>query len=370
MLYIEPAPYILDLIRVIRQRHPDVELRVYFIAAALSQNWGSRLDGIAMQLPTNRFLALKLIFSEIVHGDFDVLHLAGWGERILLASIFFGAIFNRRITVESDTQLPIGQSFIKRRIKNLIYPSIFYVCDILFPGGSRQRDYFRHYGVPENKIKIAQMTVDVRQIMCKVDEARQIPNFWKSKWDLPLDGVLFLYVGRLDVLKGGIHDLVEAFSMINEEFNAYLVIAGEGELRPFVEASAKNNDRIIYLGRLEFDQIPGLYGMCDVLILPSHNDNWGLVVNEAMAAALPVIASKRVGCVDDLVEHGVTGFLFQAHDIGDLATSMIRLAEHESLRVSMGKAGRNKISGWTLEDESDILCKNWKKLVLGIDNGE
>jgi hypothetical protein len=61
-VFIEPAPYILDLLRVIRQRNPDVHLRVYFITAALTQNWGGSLDGVAILLPDNRWSALKYSF--------------------------------------------------------------------------------------------------------------------------------------------------------------------------------------------------------------------------------------------------------------------------------------------------------------------
>jgi glycosyltransferase involved in cell wall biosynthesis len=364
-VFIEPAPYILDLLRVIRQRNPDVHLRVYFITAALTQNWGGSLDGVAILLPDNRWSALKILVSDIVRKKPDVLHLAGWGHPLMLYSLIVGGIFRRKITVESDTQLPIALPIWKRFVKRVSYPALFSLIDIAFPGGHRQKQYFMHYGVVERKIRVAKMTVDINRIAHRADEAVLNKSDWIANWSLPGEGVIFLYVGRLNNHKGGIHDLIEAFCMLGNQANVWLVIAGDGELREYVETSVARNDRIIYLGRVLPDEIPCLYAVSDILILPSHFENWGLVVNEAMAVGLPVIASDRVGCVDDLVQDGETGMVVPSGNVKKLAGAMLQLAENDDLRERMGNAGRRLIFNWTLEDESDILCSEWAKLKAG-----
>lgn len=361
-VFIEPAPYILDLLRVTRERHPDVELRVYFISAALTQDWGSRLDDIAILLPANPWSALRVLLSDIVSGKFDVLHLAGWGNPLMLCSLIVGGLYRRKITVESDTQLPIGLAFWKRVIKRILYPVIFSLVDIAFPGGSRQKQYFEYYGVPVDKIRIAQMTVDVNSIALRSDLARLNKLNLLSKWNLPEVGTLFLYVGRLNIHKGGVHDLIEAFARLNHLKDIGLVIAGDGELHDFVVSSASPSSRITYLGRLPADEIPDLYAVGDVLVLPSHSENWGLVVNEAMASCLPVITSDRVGCVDDLVIHGQTGMIFSSGNVAKLAEAMQFLSGNKKQRQLMGDAGKQRIKGWKMEDESDILCSGWKFL--------
>jgi glycosyltransferase involved in cell wall biosynthesis len=367
-IFIEPAPYILDLLRVARQRNPDIQLRVYFISASLTQDWGSSLDDVAILLPASPWRALHILISDIVRGQFDVLHLAGWGNPLMLCSLIIGGLFRRRITIESDTQLPIGLVLWKRAIKRVLYPGLFAFADIVFPGGTRQKQYFLHYGVPERKIRIARMTVDVTRIIRQSDEARLDKPNLLAKWNLPKKAVLFLYVGRLNIHKGGIHDLVEAFAKLSHPKNAWLVIAGDGELREYVESSVSRNDRIIYLGRLSPEKVSELYALGDILVLASHSENWGLVVNEAMAAGLPVIVSNRVGCVDDLVLDGATGLIVPGCDVNKLSEAMSCLAENDQLRQLMGSAGRQHISTWRLEDEGDILSAEWRGLKLKTDD--
>lgn len=361
MIYIEPAPYIMDLIRVMREQYPELQLRVLFISASSSQPWESRLDdGISELLQEGRFAALKQIFLEIRRGNFDWLHLAGWGHPLLLSALLIGAAFRRRISMESDTQLLIGQGGWKNKVKQLFYPRLFSLVEILFPGGTRQQEYFRHYGVSETKIRIAQMTVDVTAIMHHVHDARNRAVTIKQQMGLPKAGLFFLYVGRLNEFKGGVEDLIDAFTLMKEYQSIYLVIAGDGDLRAMVEDAAKTMHRIIYLGRIHTQQVRDLYAVGDVLVLPSHFDNWGLVVNEAMAAGLPVIASDRVGCVDDLVRHGETGLVFPAQSVEELAGAMQTLANDYLLRDRLGNEGRKLISRWRLEDEAAILSSAWQ----------
>lgn len=360
MLYIEPAPYILDLIRVTRERNPDIQLRVYFTTAALTQDWGSQLDNVAILLPVNSWSALRVLVSDIVQGEFDVLHLAGWGNPLMLCSLIVGGLFRRKITIESDTQLPIGLAFWKRAIKRVLYPAIFLMVDIAFPGGSRQKQYFLHYGVPEHKIRIAQMTVDVSRIIECVQDFRVDSKDRRVKLGIPEDAVVFVFVGRLEEYKG-ITNLVSAFkSLSNKQQNAYLLVVGDGSCRLEIEDAAINNSRICYVGRKNYLGVLESYSVADVCIVPSLFEPWGLVVNEAMAAGLPVIVSDRVGCAEDLVLDGQTGFIVSAGNVNQLAGAMERLAKSAELRRRMGETGRERISGWKLEDEGDILSREWR----------
>lgn len=364
-IYIEPAPYIVDLIRVLRQRHPEISLRVLYLHAALTQPWEVGFDdGVSELLPASSKEASKVLLRAIRAGDFDILHLAGWGHPLLMEALIMGGCFGRIISVESDTQLPEREPFWKAIVKRLLYPLLFSRIAMFFPGGSRQQRYFRHYGVPERKIRMAQMTVDVTSILQRTSNARQNVEAVKAQWGLPLEDVIFLYIGRLDNFKGGVQDLLKAFEAIAVRNNgATLVIAGDGELRASVEAAVAHNEKIRYLGRLPYDKVLGLYPVGDVLILPSHFDNWGLVVNEAMAAGLPVIASDRVGCVDDLVQHGSTGLIFPSGDRAALEKAMQRLAGDKLLRKQMGEAGRTLISQWRLEDEAEIMTNAWQEQI-------
>jgi glycosyltransferase involved in cell wall biosynthesis len=81
-------------------------------------------------------------------------------------------------------------------------------------------------------------------------------------------------------------------------------------------------------------------------VLPSQDEPWGLAVNEAMCARLPVVVSREVGCVSDLVHDGANGFTPEAGDIDALAWSLQRLIEDAELRQRFGQASLNRISSW------------------------
>ena len=87
----------------------------------------------------------------------------------------------------------------------------------------------------------------------------------------------------------------------------------------------------------------------DVFVLPSENEPWGLIVNEAMCAGLPLVVSKEVGCVADLVMDGVNGLHAKAGNVDSLTAALEKLLTEPMLRKQMGTASRSMIRGWSYE---------------------
>ena len=359
MLYIEPAPYILDLIRVIRQRHPELELRVLFISVEVSQAWNTSLDDECMEiLPIGRLAAAWHILGEIRQGDFAWLHLAGWGHPLLMWSLLVGGAFRRRISMESDTQLATEQGGWKEPIKLLLYPRLFQVPKQFFPGGSRQHTFFEFYDVPPKKIRTAQMTVDVTTIFEITEGFKEKRAATRISMGLTSDAVVFVYVGRLEDYKG-VDLVIDAFKAV-DDINCRLLIVGDGGMRAKVQQAAADEPRIFYLGRKDFSGVIEAFAISDVAVVPSRREPWGLVVNEAMAVGLPVIASDSVGCVDDLVLDQHTGIVFPSGELSQLINAMASVAIDSELRAKMGRAGRELISDWRLEDEAQIMVTAWQ----------
>ena len=82
-------------------------------------------------------------------------------------------------------------------------------------------------------------------------------------------------------------------------------------------------------------------------MLPSENETWGLAVNEAMCAGLPIVASSEIGCVPDLVHDGCNGRTFAAGDVGGLTDALRPLLTDPELRRRMGEASRDIIARWS-----------------------
>ena len=164
----------------------------------------------------------------------------------------------------------------------------------------------------------------------------------------------YLFVGRL-VEGKGIDVLLDAFARLDD---GELWIAGEGPLRPRVEAAAVHDDRIRLHGHLGWRELQALYRQADALVLPSLYDVWGLVVNEALAHGIPVIATDQVGAATDLLEPGVTGFVVAAGSSLALAGAMRELAAwDESRRQVCSVRARAKVASYNPDVAAETLVE-------------
>src|SRR5262249_45910530 len=109
-------------------------------------------------------------------------------------------------------------------------------------------------------------------------------------------------------------------------------------------------DNVVFTGFVNQSELPALYAAADVFALPSENEPWGLAVNEAMCAGLPVVVSREVGCVADLVQNGVNGYAPDAGDIDGLARALRLLIEDKGLRRRQGQASLVRIRQWSYSE--------------------
>ena len=131
-----------------------------------------------------------------------------------------------------------------------------------------------------------------------------------------------------------------------------LVLCGDGELRPQIEAKIAqlNLQHKVHLpGFLQQEQLLPYFAHASCFIHASTTEQWGLVVNEAMAAGLPVIISNRCGCFEDLVIEGVNGFGFDPHNSQQLTNLMSHISSESVDRQKMGQAALEHIQNFSPE---------------------
>src|SRR5581483_11110384 len=102
-----------------------------------------------------------------------------------------------------------------------------------------------------------------------------------------------------------------------EEMPFHLAMVGSGEMEPRLRAMARELalTNVCFSGFVNQSALPRYYGACDLFVLPSVDETWGLAINEAMCAGLPILASAELGCVPDLVRDGRNGRIFPAGGI-------------------------------------------------------
>jgi glycosyltransferase involved in cell wall biosynthesis len=362
MVYLEPAPYIVGLIDEMRSIW-NGEIEAVFVHAAFSQPWDYKFRGPAERaLPSGTLKALRHISQILAKRRYSLIHLAGWGDPILLGTLLLGSWRRIPVTVETDTPIVHGLPLWKRLTKALLYRLIFKLPAGFLPGGSRQAAYLRGYGVKEARIQIARMTVDVSKIISYSESMQRCSkSIVLRRYGIPENRVIILYLGRLEPHKG-LFDLLEAFDRLRGEVESVsLLIAGEGSLVAWATQQASSERSIYYVGRLSGERVWEAYSISDIFVLPSHFEPWGLVVNEAMASGLPVIATDRVGCVDDLIAQGWTGLVVPSESPQDLFVAMKKLATDADMRRRMGAEAKRVIADWTLENAARTTVQAWHR---------
>lgn len=214
--------------------------------------------------------------------------------------------------------------------------------DAAFVSGSSQREYLCSLGMDERWIITGYSAVDNQFWSEWRSRAETQPEHWREVYHLPVK--YFLTVCRL-VSKKNISGLLSAYSnyLRSTTIDPWdLVIAGDGPLMSELRDEALQQgmaERVHFLGNLTADELGPVYGLASVFVLASNiSEQWGLVVNEAMAAGLPVLVSAICGCSRDLVIKGETGFSFNPGNIDELANLMILMSSGD---VDLGKLGNN-----------------------------
>jgi glycosyltransferase involved in cell wall biosynthesis len=172
---------------------------------------------------------------------------------------------------------------------------------------------------------------------------------------------VILYASKLSSRKRPF-DLLAAYKLLSADGVSapypYLLYVGDGEMRESLHNAVKALpwDTIRILGFKNQSELPAFYDLCDVFVLPSLAEPWGLVINEVLNFSKPVVVSDQVGCARDLVRHGESGYIFQGADVQGLCKALKALCTSPQLRQRLGDRGFEIISRWGYdEDERGVL---------------
>jgi glycosyltransferase involved in cell wall biosynthesis len=243
------------------------------------------------------------------------------------------------------------------RLTEFYKKQFFRHCDAFVVPGKSSSEYLKDFGVPEQLIFTAPNAVDTELFANRANVIRQAAATYREALRLPPR--FFLYAGRL-VREKGIFDLLHAYDTLPAELRKEvgLVFVGDGPERSALrqQATAIHSASIHFVGFAHREDLAAYYGLADVFVFPTHTDRWGLVVNEAMACGLPIIASDAAGCVADLVEDGANGRVVPVGNVQQLACAMEELALNAGLRALMCRRSRERIQQYSPEAWADGMA--------------
>lgn len=283
----------------------------------------------------------------------DVVCVSGWGLKVSLAAMKWAVTRSVPIVMLSesnefdDARSPIKE-WIKRRLVSL--------CSAGLAGGSPQADYLVKLGLPHERVFFGYDVVD-NGFFKTEGEGQKAKGL--SKTLLNQTSPYFLACARFGAKKN-LPGLIRAYSRYREKallstldsrlstlFD--LVIAGEGEQRLEIERTIRECgvcDHVHLVGAKGYEELPTYYAHAGAFIHASTTEQWGLVVNEAMASGLPVLVSNRCGCAADLVREGENGWTFDPTNEEQMSDLMQRISSDENQRKAMGEKSREIIAEW------------------------
>ena len=388
-----PIQYQAPLLRRIAQE-PDIDLTVFFgsdfsVRGYRDEGFGvgvkwdvPLLDGykhaflptlrdrgeVGVASPLNRGIAERLRGG---NGEpaFDVLWVHGYATVNAMHGMVAAKALGIPVLLRAESWLrDRGRSGIKLALKNIFFEGLKSMVDCVLPIGRLNAEYWRHYfgdDVPQFLVPYA---VDNRYFEQRAREAQSGRASLQAELGLDPSRPVILFASKLQPRKHCDH-LIKAYARLastpGAEPDPYLIIVGDGEERAALERQAAGTgfSSIRFCGFRNQSELPCFFDLATVFVLPSRHEPWGLIVNEVMNAARPVIVSDDVGCAPDLIEDGVNGCVFPAGDVGGLEDALRRILDTRGTAEAMGKCAFERIKSWSFEEDIQGLRQALASLV-------
>jgi poly(glycerol-phosphate) alpha-glucosyltransferase len=273
------------------------------------------------------------ILGEVVRSSRDEIWIVG-GYTIptVQMAMWTLALTRRRWLMVSEPPLKAGlwRDLIRRL---LLLPFRINARAVLTYGSRRKAAYFQRF-LPAEKIFATAQYQNLGPLLSLPRSADGIGN----------RPMRFFYAGQIESYSG-LDVLIEAFNRlaVNRQ-DVELEVLGDGSERERLQQLVPDalKSRVTFHGVVERERVPSMFARGDVFVHPNPGQGWGMVVNEAMAAGMPVIGSKNVGAAEELIQDGVNGFLLDdSTDVDAFVKKMGFFADHRDQMPEFIRAARN-----------------------------
>jgi len=267
------------------------------------------------------------------------------GFRTLMASLF--RVMHPKMSLIVWVCMTEHQQKGHRPLRHLLRKLLVRCADAVIANGSSAKRCMLNLGYPEEQIFIAPTVCDLRPFLA-------ISRSTPASGDRRL-----VYVGRLVEGKGLLQFLarLDEFAHNNPTLDVIFDVYGYGPLQDEISVATHSaNLDVRYKGPLLWEDLPRAYASADIFVFPTLSDEWGLVVNEAMASGLPVLGSRYSQAVEDLVDDGSTGWIFAPDNVIELDGAIERaLQSSNDLLHSMGQRARQAVGRVSPDSGADAI---------------
>lgn len=304
---------------------------------------------------------------------FDVLWVHGYASINSLHGMLAAKTLGIPVLLRAESWLrDRGRSPVKLALKNLFFDGLQTLVDGVLPIGTLNSEYWSHYFGKEVPQYLMPYAVDNDYFAQRACQAKGHREELRAELGLDPARPVILFASKLQTRKHCDH-LIQAYTELSPEAGVeplpYLLIVGDGEERVALEtqAAASGLASIRFCGFRNQSELPRFFDLATAFVLPSRHEPWGLIVNEVMNAARPVIVSDDVGSGPDLIQDGVNGFIYPVGDVSALAGALRRVLESPETAAEMGRNASERIHRWGYEEDIQGLRRALAALAPGFE---
>lgn len=300
------------------------------------------------------------ISEQLTQARFDALLVMGWHLKSFWQGIWASKRAGIPVMVRGDSHLATPRSTLKKVAKSFIYPVALRAFDIALYVGVRSRQYWEHYGYPQNRLIFSPHCVDNAWFAQRATQEARLEL--RAQHGIEPDAKVMLFAGRLVPFKRPL-DLIAAAGALKDSLpQLTVIVAGAGTLGDQMTSVANANGvKLVHLGFCNQTMMPKAYAAADALVLPSDGDEtWGLVANEALACGRPVIVSDTCGCALDLAGDGLAGRMFPVGEIASLANAIADVMSSPPAATVIGE----RSSQYSIEAAAEGVCLALERVAL------
>ncbi len=342
-----PAPYRVDVFKYLSRSY---DLDVYFSSNKnenSNEKWFCQNDELNFIIITNFKKWIHFIKKLINIRKYDFVLIYDCTTKPSLLAVIFCHLFNIPYFINSDGAI-YHKSIFRRFVKRIIYPFIFKGATALFSSGKSATDNYLKYGA--NKMCIYKhnfTSLHSEDILCSVIDSNEKIRI-RHNLNLPLYPMV-LSIGQF-IYRKGFDILLQSWIQIS--CNATLVIIGGGKDKEMYEKMIEKYHikNVFIMDFMNKQDLYPYYKASDIFVLPTREDIWGLVINEAMAQGVPVITTDKCMAGVELIDNGINGYVVKAEDDIELAEKINYLLKNENIRMKMSSSNLEKIHDWTTEN--------------------
>ncbi len=366
-----PIQYFAPLYRRLAEE-PDIDLTVYYCnekgaAEYEDQGFGQAIKWDVPVLGGYRSVVLKNygwapqgfwslvnpgIIRELRGRRYDAVWIHGYNYATYLLAYATARLIGTSILTRGETHLGLERPRLKLALRKPLLKLGYSQCQACLAIGTRNADFYRAHGVPDHKIFMVPYTVDNSRFIAMAERAAGSKGEIRASLGLPSEQPIVIFASKLTKRKRP-QDLLEAKLLLERQgVHCTVIFVGSGEQEPELRSytSARKLSDVHFAGFKNQTEMPELLAIADIFVLPSENEPWGLVINEAMCAGLPIVASEEIGAAADLIRPGYNGEVFAAGDVNALVHVLGRLLRDPALMAQMGRRSREIIQRWSYEE--------------------